>query len=51
MFAGIEGERRVQNVLVDGKPIDPEATYTLAATRCLTARRCCRTVSSWTTKC
>ena len=31
MFAGIEGERRVQNVLVDGKPIDPEATYTLAS--------------------
>ncbi len=31
MFIGIEGERRVQNVLVDGKPIDPEATYTLAS--------------------
>ena len=31
MFAGIEGERRVQNVLVDGKPIDTEATYTLAS--------------------
>ena len=31
MFAGIEGERRVKNVLVDGKPIDPEATYTLAS--------------------
>ena len=31
MFTGIEGERRVQNVLVDGKPIDPKATYTLAS--------------------
>ena len=31
MFAGIEGERRVQNVLIGGEPIDPEATYTLAS--------------------
>ena len=31
MFAGIEGDRRVQNVLVGGEPIDPEATYTLAS--------------------
>lgn len=31
MCAGIEGERRVQNVLVGGEPIDPEATYTLAS--------------------
>ena len=31
LFAGIEGERRVQNVLVNGKPIDPKATYTLAS--------------------
>ena len=31
MFAGIEGERRVQNVLVNGEPIDPNATYTLAS--------------------
>ena len=30
LCAGIEGERRVQNVLVGGEPIDPEATYTLA---------------------
>ena len=30
MFTGVEGERRVRNVLVDGKPIDPKATYTLA---------------------
>ncbi len=30
MFAGVEGERRVRNVLVGGEPIDPEATYTLA---------------------
>ena len=32
MFTGVEGERRVRNVLVDGKPIDPKATYTLAGT-------------------
>ena len=31
MFAGIEGERRVQNVMIDGQPLDPEATYTLAS--------------------
>ena len=31
LCAGIEGERRVQNVLVGGEPIDPEATYTLAS--------------------
>ena len=31
MFTGIEGERRVQNVLVGGEPIDPEATSTLAS--------------------
>ncbi len=31
MFAGIEGERRVKNVLVGGEPIDPEKTYTLAS--------------------
>ncbi|MBP3690911.1 MAG: bifunctional metallophosphatase/5'-nucleotidase [Schwartzia sp.] len=31
LFAGIDGERRVQNVLVNGKPIDPKATYTLAS--------------------
>ena len=31
LFAGIEGERRVKNVLVNGEPIDPEATYTLAS--------------------
>ena len=30
MFAGVEGERRVKNVLVGGEPIDPERTYTLA---------------------
>ena len=30
-FAGVEGERRVQNVLVAGEPIDPEKTYTLAS--------------------
>ncbi len=27
---GFEGERRVRNVLVDGKPVDPAGTYTLA---------------------
>ena len=31
LFGGVEGERRVQNVLVGGEPIDPEATYTLAS--------------------
>ena len=30
MFAGIEGERRVRNVLVGEEPLDPEAVYTLA---------------------
>ncbi len=31
MFVEVSGERRVQNVLVDGVEIDPEATYTLAS--------------------
>ena len=31
MFVEVSGDRRVQNVLVDGAPIDPEATYTLAS--------------------
>ncbi|MCR5791266.1 MAG: bifunctional metallophosphatase/5'-nucleotidase [Lachnospiraceae bacterium] len=31
MFAGIEGERRVQNVMVGDEPIDPDKTYTLAS--------------------
>ena len=31
MFVEVTGDRRVQNVLVDGAPIDPEATYTLAS--------------------
>jgi 2',3'-cyclic-nucleotide 2'-phosphodiesterase (5'-nucleotidase family) len=31
MFVGIEGERRVKNVLFNGEPIDPNATYTLAS--------------------
>ena len=30
-FASVEGERRVQNVLVNGEPIDPEKTYTVAS--------------------
>lgn len=30
MFTGIRGERRVHDVKVDGKPIDPEGKYTLA---------------------
>ena len=30
MFTGIEGERRVQNVMVGGEALDPEKTYTLA---------------------
>ena len=31
MFTGVEGERRVRNVKVQGEPIDPEKTYTLAS--------------------
>lgn len=31
LFTGIEGERRVKNVMVNGEPIDPNATYTLAS--------------------
>ncbi len=30
MFAGVKGKRRVKNVTVGGKPIDPDAVYTLA---------------------
>ena len=29
-MSGIEGERRVRNVIVGGEPIDPEKTYTMA---------------------
>ena len=29
-FVKVEGERRVKDVLVNGAPIDPEKTYTLA---------------------
>ena len=32
MMTGIEGERRVRNVMIDGMPIDPEKTYTIAGT-------------------
>ena len=31
MFAGVEGEYRVRNVMVGGEPLDPEKTYTLAS--------------------
>ena len=31
MFAGVEGKRRICDVKVGGKPIDPKATYTVAA--------------------
>ena len=31
MMAGIEGERRVKNVMVGEEPIDPDKTYTLAS--------------------
>ncbi len=31
MFTGVGKHRRVKNVLVDGKPIDPKKTYTLAS--------------------
>ena len=30
MFTGVEGERRVKNVMVGEEPLDPEKTYTLA---------------------
>ena len=30
MFVGVEGDRRIKNVLVNGVPIDPEKTYTLS---------------------
>ncbi len=29
-FTGVEGDRRVYDVLINGEPIDPEKTYTLA---------------------
>ena len=32
MMAGIEGERRVSHVTVNGQPIDPAGTYTVAST-------------------
>ena len=31
LFTGVEGERRVKNVKVNGEPIDPEKTYTVAS--------------------
>ena len=31
MFAGVEGEYRVKNVMVGDEPLDPEKTYTLAS--------------------
>jgi len=31
LFAGVQGERRVKNVLVGGEPIDPDKLYTLAS--------------------
>ncbi len=30
MFAGVSGERRVKNVTVNGQPIDPQKSYTVA---------------------
>ncbi|MGN1338978.1 MAG: bifunctional metallophosphatase/5'-nucleotidase [Oscillospiraceae bacterium] len=30
-FTGIEGEYRVKNVMVNGEPLDPEKTYTVAS--------------------
>ncbi len=32
MMTGIEGERRVKNVTIGGKPIDPAATYSVGGT-------------------
>ena len=31
MFAGVDGARRVKNVTVNGEPIDPQKTYSVAA--------------------
>lgn len=39
MFTGIEGERRVQNVMVGEQPLDPEKTYTLASQNFLLLER------------
>ena len=33
MMTGVSGQRRVRNVTVGGKPIDPSAKYTVAASR------------------
>ncbi len=30
MFSGVSGTRRVKNVTVNGEPIDPQKTYTVA---------------------
>ena len=30
MFVGVEGERRVKNVMVGDEPLDPDKTYTVA---------------------
>ena len=35
MFAGIDGQRRVRNVKVDGKPLEPEKIYTVASSNYL----------------
>ena len=32
MMTSIEGQRRVRNVMVNGQPIDPEGSYTVAST-------------------
>lgn len=32
LFIGVEGQRRVKNVMTGGVPLDPEKTYTLAGT-------------------
>jgi 2',3'-cyclic-nucleotide 2'-phosphodiesterase (5'-nucleotidase family) len=31
LFSGVEGERRVKNVMIGDKPVDPAGTYTLAS--------------------
>ena len=31
MFVGVNGERRVKNVMIGGEPLDPDKTYTLAS--------------------
>ena len=62
MFAGVEGEYRVKNVLVGGEPLDLEKTYIVASHDYMIKQggdgftmfrsaTCSRTPSCWTTRC